>query len=99
MPIDKFGQFERRNDAIGNNTRWRGMLRRFVRENALCRNATDFDAKSLKIRCVGEPEADTDAINKRYLEQRVETLTNRLKELNDRIDVLRDAIGKFGSAS
>ena len=70
MPINKFGLFERRNDATVNNWyHWNGLMRNYVRDNALCRVATDYDAKSRKIRHVAQPEVDTDAANKLYVEQ------------------------------
>jgi len=38
--------------------------------------ATDFDVRLCEIRHLAQPEADTDAINKLYVEQWVKTLTN-----------------------
>jgi len=51
MPIDKFGTSLRKNGAEP-YYQWSGLLRNFVRDNALYMGATDFDAKSRKIRHV-----------------------------------------------
>jgi len=43
-------------------------MRNYVCENALCRVATDFDAKLCKIRRVALPVDDDDVTNKRATE-------------------------------
>jgi len=68
MPINKFGT------SLGKRGTesyypWSGLLRNFVRDNALCMGAVDFDAKSRKIRRVALP-VDNDIANKRYVLQR-----------------------------
>lgn len=63
-------------------------MRNFVRDNALCRTVTDFDARSRKIRRVAQPEADTDAVNKLYLDRCVKTLRNQLKESDEKLAAL-----------
>jgi len=40
-----------------------------VRDNALCRAGTEFDAEARKIRRVAQPEGD--AANKLYMEQKI----------------------------
>ena len=60
-------------------------MRHYVRNNALCRVATDYDAKSHKIRRVAQPEADTDAVNKLYVEQCLKTLKNQQKESDEKL--------------
>lgn len=93
MPIDKFGLFERRNDATGSSRQlWSGLLRNYVRENALCRVATDFDARSRKICRVALPVDDNDAANKLYVEQYVKTLTNRQGEFNEKLVDLENRV-------
>lgn len=64
---------------------WSGLVRNYVRDNALCRVAADFDAKSRKIRRVAQPEADTDAANKRYVEQCMQDIKNQLHRMNERL--------------
>ena len=74
MSINKFGS------SLGalNNTYYQQhqLLRIYVRDNALCLAATDFDARTRKICRVAQPETDTDAANKRY----VDTSVNLLRE-------------------
>ncbi|KYM94616.1 hypothetical protein ALC62_14749, partial [Cyphomyrmex costatus] len=57
----------------------------YVRDNALCRVATDFDAKLRKIRRLALPVDDTDAANKRYVQQSVQDLKDRLDEIERKI--------------
>jgi hypothetical protein len=63
-------------------------MRRCVRRNALCRVATDYDARSRKIRRVALPEADTDAVNKLYLEECFKTLMIQQKESDEKLAAL-----------
>ena len=100
MSINKFGLSERRNDD--SSQRCSGIVRNYVRENALCRVATDFDARLHKIRRLALPETDTDAANKLFVEQHVETLTNHQKETDERqtlcekdVQALRTAINEL----
>jgi len=89
MSINKFGLFERRNDATpGTSDHWYRLIRRCVRKNALHRVATDYDARSRKIRRVAQPEADTDAVNKLYLEQCFKTLMIQQKESDEKLTAL-----------
>jgi len=85
MPINKFGLFERRNEVISTRDHWGESVTSYLRQNALCRVATDYDAKSRKIRRVAQPEADTDAVNKLYVEQCVKTLKNQQKESDGKL--------------
>lgn len=82
MPVNKFGLFERRNDAIDN---WSALVRSYVRDNALCRIGVEFDAKSCKIRRVAQPEDDNDAANKLYVEQCVKILRDQQQEFVERL--------------
>jgi len=66
MPISKFGLSDQRNDDDSFH-RWNGIMRNYVYENTLCRVATDFDARSCKIRRVALPVDDDDVINKRFV--------------------------------
>ena len=59
-------------------------MRNFVREKALCRTATDFDARSRKIRRVAQPETDGDAVNKLYVDRCVKSVTDRRKESDEK---------------
>lgn len=85
MPINKFGLFEPRNDATGTSGSWDRFVKSYVHENALCRVVTDYDARSRKIRRVAQPEADTDAVNKLYVESCVKRLMNRQKESDEKL--------------
>jgi hypothetical protein len=83
MPINKFGL------TLGGGSesyfQWRGLVRNFVRDNALCVDATDFDAKSRKIRRLALPVDDSDAANKGYVQQSVHDLKIRLDDIEIRM--------------
>lgn len=81
MPINKFGISLEGSASRMNNPhyQWSALVRNYVRDNALCLIASDFDAKSRKICRVATPEADSDAANKRYVEQCIKNL----KDLQD----------------
>ena len=83
MSINKFGL------TLGTPSnsyyQWNGLLRNYVRDNALCQTASGFDARSRKIRRVAQPEADNDAANKQYVETSVKPLRNRLEEFEKKI--------------
>jgi len=66
---------------------WSGLFRNFVRDNALCTTdcATDFDAKSRKIRHVALPVDDDDVANKRYVLQSVKILKDDRMRLKKRL--------------
>jgi len=55
---------------------WRGLLRNYVRDNALCIAADDFNAKSHKIRRLVTDDAD--AANKRYVQQSIHDLIDEI---------------------
>ncbi|EFN60884.1 hypothetical protein EAG_09271 [Camponotus floridanus] len=65
---------------ISTSDHWGKLVTSYLRQNALCRVATDYDARSRKIRRIAQPEADTDAVNKLYGEERVKRLKNQQKE-------------------
>jgi len=73
MPINKFGTSLRKSGAES-YYQWSGLFRNFVRNNALCMGATNFDAKSCKIRRIALPVDDDDVANKRYVLQSVKIL-------------------------
>ena len=83
--FNKFGMLDQRaNDAsndVSSYHRWSGLVRYYVRENALCRTGADFDAKTRRIRRVALPDADGDAVNKLYVEESVKVLMDRLSKL------------------
>lgn len=64
---------------------WNGLLRNYVRDNALCQTTTGFDARSRKIQRVAQPETDTDAVNKRYVDK---LLRDRQGEIEQKIIAL-----------
>jgi len=83
MLINKFGL------SLGGGSeshyQWRRLLRNYMRDNALCIVAVDFDTKSCKIRRVALPMDDADAANKRYVQQSVQNLKDRLNEIRGRL--------------
>jgi predicted RNase H-like nuclease (RuvC/YqgF family) len=97
MPINKFGLFEQRNDAAESNHLSR-LVTSYVHQNALCRVATDYDARSRKIRRVAQPEADTDAVNKLYLEECIKMLRHQQKELDERLTALEKDVRALQTA-
>ncbi|KMQ82870.1 hypothetical protein RF55_21619 [Lasius niger] len=86
MLINKFGLFKRQNDTTGTSDH--RLVRSYVRKNALCRVATDYDARLCKIRRVAQPEADTDVVNKLHVEQCVKALWNQQKESDEKLNAL-----------
>jgi len=71
---------------------WRGLLRNYVRDNAFCIIIADFDAKSRKIRRIALPVDNSDATNKRYVQQSVQHLKDRLNEIERKIAVLQNNV-------
>jgi len=86
MPISKFGLSEQRNDDDSYH-RWNDIMKNYVYENALCRVATDFDARLCKIRRV--PVDDDDATNKRFVQQSMQILKDRQNEIEKNITSLQ----------
>jgi len=84
MSINKFGLlFVEGSESL---YQWRGLLRNYVRDIALCIAAADFDAKSCKIRQLALPVDD--AANKRYVQQSVHDLIDCLNEIERKIVAL-----------
>ena len=71
---------------------WSGLVRNYVRDNALCMTASDFDAKYRKIRRVALPVDDGDAVNKRYMQQNVQMLKDRQDEIETKIAALQNKV-------
>jgi len=94
MPINKFSirsePFGRRNETKSYN-QWNGLFRNYVRDNALCVVAVNFDAKSRKIWRVALPIDDGDAANKRYVQQSMQILKDRQDEIEKKIGLLQSA--------
>jgi hypothetical protein len=91
MPINKFGISLGRSGAEP-YYQWGGLLRNYVRDNALCVVATDFDAKSRKIRRVALPVDDGDVANKRYVEQSMQILKDRQDEIERKMMVFQNNV-------
>lgn len=91
MSINKFGTSLGRG-GVESYYQWSGLVRNYVRDNALCMVATDFDAKSRKIRRVSQPVDDSDAANKRYVQQTVKILKDRLDEIERKIETLQSRV-------
>jgi len=87
MPISKFGLSEQRNDDDSFH-RWNSIMRNYVYENALCRVATDFDARLCKIQRVALP-VDDDAVNKQFVQQNMQILKNGHNEIEKNITSLQ----------
>ena len=84
MPINKFGISLGRSGAEP-YYQWNGLLRNYVRDNALCVVAVDFDARSRKIRRVALPVDDDDVANKRYVQQSIQILKDRQEEFEKKM--------------
>jgi len=89
MPINKLTSLGR--NAAEPYYQWSGLLRNFVRDNALCVIATDFDAKSRKIRRIALP-VDDDAANRCYVLQSVQILKDQQDEIDKKITTLQNNI-------
>jgi len=66
-----------------------------VRDNALCRAGTEFDAETRKIRRVAQPESDDDAANKLYVEQSVKILRDRQEEIEKNIQTFKVQLNRL----
>jgi len=91
MPINKFG-ISLGGSGVESYYQWSGLVRNYVRDNALCMTASDFDAKSRKIRRVALPVDDGDAVNKRYMQQNVQMLKDRQDEIETKIAALQNKV-------
>jgi len=89
MPINKFGTSLGKSGAEP-YYQWSGLFRNFVRDNALCMGATDFDAKLRKIRRVALPVDDDNVVNKHYVLQSVKILKDRQDEIEKKIATLQN---------
>ena len=107
MPINKFGVSLEKNGAVRMDYyKWNGVLRNYMRDNALCVVGADFDAKSRKIRRVAQPLADTDAVNKLYVEKSIKFLRQQQEELErklavfqkDKLVVFQNSVQKISQA-
>jgi len=90
MPINKFGALLGRGNGGDQYYQYNALVRSFVRDNALCATSTDYDARSRKIKHVAEPLDDTDAANKRYVQQNIRILKDQLEELDKKIEILQN---------
>ena len=91
MPINKFG-ISLGGSGAESYYRWSEIVRNYVRDNALCMTAADFDAKSRKIRRVALPVDDGDVVNKRYLQQNMQMLKDRQAEIERKIATLQNNV-------
>jgi len=64
-------------------------MRKYVYENALCRVATDFDARLCKIRRVALPIDEDDVVNKRFMHQNMQILKDQQDEIEKNITSLQ----------
>lgn len=86
MSINKFGlSLEMSNNSY---YQWNALLRTYVRNNALCRTASGYDARSRRIQRVAQPEADNDVVNKHYVDISVTRLKEQQEENEKKIVVL-----------
>jgi len=88
MPINKFLSEQRNDDDSFHH--WNGIIKNYVYENALCRVATDFDARLCKIRCVALPIDDDDVVNKRFVQQNMQILKDQQDEFEKNMQILKN---------
>lgn len=69
--------------------KWNGMLRNYVRSNALCLKTNDFDARSRKIRHVATPQCDDDAANKLYVANSIQIFRGWQEIIETRLDLIQ----------
>ena len=63
----------------------------WIKENAIVRNGTQWDAKGFPIKNVGDPVDDKDAATKEYIDDTYETVKGKLDDLDDAIEAAEDA--------
>ena len=91
MPINKFG-LSLEGGGSESYYQWCGLLRNYVRDNALYIVAANFDAKSRKVWRVALSMDDADVTNKRYVQQSVQDLKDRLNEIERKIGILQNNV-------
>lgn len=91
MSINKFG-ISFGSSETESYYKWSGIVRSYMRNNALCMVNANFDAKSHKIRHVALPVDDGDAANKRYVQQSVQILKDHQDEIERKIITLQNKI-------
>ena len=91
MPINKFG-ISLGSSGTESHYKWSGLVRNYMRDNALCMVNVNFDAKSHKIRHVALPVDDGDAANKRYVQQSMQILKDRQDEIERKIVTLQNKV-------
>jgi len=87
MPIDKFGILFKKSRAEPYNQCIQ-LFRNYVRNNALCVVATDFDAKSRKIRRT----SDSNVANNRYVQQSMQILKDWQNKIEKKIAALQNSV-------
>ena len=91
MSINKFG-LSLGSSGTESYYKWNGLIRSYVRDNALCKVNANFDAKSCKIRHVVLPVDDGDAANKRYVQQSIQILKDHQDEIERKIVTLQNKV-------
>ena len=88
MPINKFGlSFVGKSES---HYQWRRLLRNYMRYNALCIVAVDFDAKSREIRRLALSVDNADAAND--MQWNVQDLKDHLNEIERKIAALQNNV-------
>ena len=99
MSINKFGvSLEKSGVARMDYYKLNGVLRNYMRDNALCVVGADFDAKSRKIRRVAQPVADTHAVNKLNVQNSVQNISQALNSIpqpDNEIRKVKESITAF----
>jgi len=82
MSINKFGLSVRVNSNFSVDNLY--SLRNFIRDNALCLNSSDFNAKDCRIQHLAEPKSGDDATNRQYVERAIDNIANEVRESTER---------------
>lgn len=92
MPINKFGISLGSCGATGSYYEREALVRNHVRPIALCLDGTSYDARSRKIIHVAQPDTDSAAANKRYVDACVASVNKRLQEYEKAMTAFRKDI-------
>lgn len=90
MPISKFGFSLEKSEtrAAVDYYKWNNFVRSYIHDNTLCLIDGDFDANLRRIKHIAEPLTNDDAVNKQYVEGRLQSLKAQLDNFEEKLIIL-----------